>query len=170
MVEGSPRVNVLPSSSSSTWPEMSNKSNPVSLLPHLVSWGFKCSFYYLRYPDRYLHIPTPFKHFFSAYCPSLIHFSARWTLKHISSVVTSTTWNTRTFKITTQMTFKEHLWPTQKVRRIIKRLWGPRDGRSYSSSTATTIFIRKVSVCLNAVWRHSLVLEQKSCPSFVSYI
>ena len=35
-VEGSPRVNVLPSSSSSTWPEMSNKSNPVSLLPHLV--------------------------------------------------------------------------------------------------------------------------------------
>jgi len=35
-VEGSPRVNALPSSSSSTWPEMSNKSNPVSLLPHLV--------------------------------------------------------------------------------------------------------------------------------------
>ena len=35
-VEGSPRVNTLPSSSSSTWPEMSNKSNPVSLLPHLV--------------------------------------------------------------------------------------------------------------------------------------
>ena len=37
-VEGSPRVNALPSSSSSTWPEMSNKSNPVSLLPHLVLW------------------------------------------------------------------------------------------------------------------------------------
>jgi len=36
MVEGSPRVNALPSSSSSTWPEMRNKSNPVSLLPHLV--------------------------------------------------------------------------------------------------------------------------------------
>jgi hypothetical protein len=36
MVEGSPLVNALPSSSSSTWPEMSNKSNPVSLLPHLV--------------------------------------------------------------------------------------------------------------------------------------
>jgi len=35
-LEGSPRVNALPSSSSSTWPEMSNKSNPVSLLPHLV--------------------------------------------------------------------------------------------------------------------------------------
>ena len=35
-VEGSPRVNALPSSSSSTWPEMSNKSNPVSLLPHHV--------------------------------------------------------------------------------------------------------------------------------------
>ena len=35
-VEGSPRVNALPSSSSSTWPEMSNKSNPASLLPHLV--------------------------------------------------------------------------------------------------------------------------------------
>jgi len=35
-VEGSPRVNALPSSSSSTWPEMSNKSNLVSLLPHLV--------------------------------------------------------------------------------------------------------------------------------------
>ena len=35
-VEGSPRVNALPSSSSSTWPKMSNKSNPVSLLPHLV--------------------------------------------------------------------------------------------------------------------------------------
>jgi len=35
-VEGSPRVNALPSSSSSTWPEMSNKSNPVSFLPHLV--------------------------------------------------------------------------------------------------------------------------------------
>jgi len=35
-VEGSPRVNVLPSSSSSTWPEMSNKSNPVSLLPYHV--------------------------------------------------------------------------------------------------------------------------------------
>jgi len=35
-VEGSPRVNALPSSSSSTCPEMSNKSNPVSLLPHLV--------------------------------------------------------------------------------------------------------------------------------------
>jgi len=35
-VEGSPRVNALPSSSSSTWREMSNKSNPVSLLPHLV--------------------------------------------------------------------------------------------------------------------------------------
>jgi len=35
-VEGSPRVNVLPSSSSSTWSEMSNKSNPVSLLPHHV--------------------------------------------------------------------------------------------------------------------------------------
>jgi len=35
-VEGSPRVNALPSSSSSTWPEMSNKINPVSLLPHLV--------------------------------------------------------------------------------------------------------------------------------------
>jgi len=36
MVEGSPRVNALPSSSSLTWLEMSNKSNPVSLLPHLV--------------------------------------------------------------------------------------------------------------------------------------
>jgi len=35
-VEGSPRVNVLPSSSSSTWPQMSNKSNSVSLLPHHV--------------------------------------------------------------------------------------------------------------------------------------
>ena len=35
-VEGSSRVNALPSSSSSAWPEMSNKSNPVSLLPHLV--------------------------------------------------------------------------------------------------------------------------------------
>jgi len=35
-VEGSPPVNALPSSSSSTWPEMSNKSNPVSLLLHLV--------------------------------------------------------------------------------------------------------------------------------------
>jgi len=35
-VEGSPRVDALPSSLSSTWPEMSNKSNPVSLLPHLV--------------------------------------------------------------------------------------------------------------------------------------
>jgi len=35
-VEGSPRVNALPSSSSSTWPEMSNKSNPVSLFPHLI--------------------------------------------------------------------------------------------------------------------------------------
>jgi hypothetical protein len=34
-LEGSPRVNALPSSSS-TWPEMSNKSNPVSLLPLLV--------------------------------------------------------------------------------------------------------------------------------------
>jgi len=39
MVEGSPRVNALPSSSSSTWPEMSNKCNPISLLPHLVSWS-----------------------------------------------------------------------------------------------------------------------------------
>jgi len=36
-VEGSPRVNALPSSSSSKCPEKSNKSNPVSLLPHLVS-------------------------------------------------------------------------------------------------------------------------------------
>jgi hypothetical protein len=36
-VEGSPRVNALPSSSSSTWPEMSHKSNPVSLLPHRIS-------------------------------------------------------------------------------------------------------------------------------------
>jgi len=36
MVEGSPRVNALPSFSSSTWPEMSNKFNPVSLLPHHV--------------------------------------------------------------------------------------------------------------------------------------
>ena len=35
-VEGRPRVNVLPFSSSSTWSEMSNKSNPVSLLPHHV--------------------------------------------------------------------------------------------------------------------------------------
>jgi hypothetical protein len=35
-VEGSPRVNALPSSSSSMWPEMSHKSNPVSLLPHHV--------------------------------------------------------------------------------------------------------------------------------------
>jgi len=35
-VEGSPRVNALPSSSSLTWPKMSNKSNPVSLFPHLV--------------------------------------------------------------------------------------------------------------------------------------
>jgi len=35
-VEGSPWVNALPSSSSSTWPEMSNKSNPVSLLSHHV--------------------------------------------------------------------------------------------------------------------------------------
>jgi hypothetical protein len=35
-VEGSPQVNALPSSSSSKWPEMSNKINPVSLLPHLV--------------------------------------------------------------------------------------------------------------------------------------
>jgi hypothetical protein len=35
-VDGSPRVNALPSSSSSTWPEMSHKSNPVSLLPDLV--------------------------------------------------------------------------------------------------------------------------------------
>ena len=35
-VKGSPRVNALPSSSSSTWPEMSNKCNPVSLLPHHV--------------------------------------------------------------------------------------------------------------------------------------
>ena len=35
-VEGSPRVYALPSSSSSAWPEMSNKSNPVSLLPHHV--------------------------------------------------------------------------------------------------------------------------------------
>jgi len=30
------RPSKIPSSSSSTWPEMSNKSNPVSLLPHLV--------------------------------------------------------------------------------------------------------------------------------------
>ena len=37
-VEGSPQVNALPSSSS-TWPEMSNKSNPVSLLPHLVFYS-----------------------------------------------------------------------------------------------------------------------------------
>ena len=36
-VDGSPRVNALHSSSSSTWPEMSNKSNPFSLLPHVVS-------------------------------------------------------------------------------------------------------------------------------------
>jgi hypothetical protein len=44
-VEGSPQVNAVPSSSSSTWPEMSNKSNPVSLLPHLV-----CSVrYYLQF-------------------------------------------------------------------------------------------------------------------------
>jgi hypothetical protein len=35
-VEGSPRVNALPSFSSLTWPEMSHKSNPVSLLPHHV--------------------------------------------------------------------------------------------------------------------------------------
>jgi hypothetical protein len=35
-VEGSPRVNALTSSSSSTWPEMSHKSNPVSLLLHHV--------------------------------------------------------------------------------------------------------------------------------------
>jgi hypothetical protein len=34
-VEGSPRVNALPSSSS-TWMEMSHKSNPVSLLPYHV--------------------------------------------------------------------------------------------------------------------------------------
>jgi hypothetical protein len=35
-VEGSPQVNALSYSSSSTLPEMSNKSNPVSLLPHHV--------------------------------------------------------------------------------------------------------------------------------------
>jgi hypothetical protein len=35
-VEESPRVNALHTSSSSTWPEMSNKSNTVSLLPHHV--------------------------------------------------------------------------------------------------------------------------------------
>ena len=35
VTEGSTRVNALPSSSSSTWSEMSNKSNPVSLLPHI---------------------------------------------------------------------------------------------------------------------------------------
>ena len=43
-VEGSPRVNALPSSSSSTWPEMSNKSNPVSLLPHIV---YVCIYIYI---------------------------------------------------------------------------------------------------------------------------
>ena len=56
-VEGSPRVNASPSSSSSTWPEMSNKSNPVSLLPHHVCVCVCVCFVCFMYVCMYVNEP-----------------------------------------------------------------------------------------------------------------
>ena len=75
-VEGSPRVNALPSSSSSTWPEMSNKSNPVSLLPHLVYKAEMSSTYHF-----YLYVNYGYK---SSLCTFRVNDQPRGLVVRVS--------------------------------------------------------------------------------------